>query len=64
MKAVKEEIKKAMIKYPNEVLEYGQGKTALLGLFVGEVMRNTYNIFEPNFVNKTVKEELDEKKYS
>lgn len=51
--------KEVMVKYPNKVLEYGQGKTALLGLFVGDVMKNTHNMFDPNFVNKIVKEELD-----
>lgn len=58
-KIIIKETRKVMVKHPSKVLEYGKGKTALLGLFVGEVMKNTMSMFEPKFVNNIVKNELD-----
>lgn len=51
--------KRAMVKHPNKVLEYSQGKKTLLGLFIHEVNHNTMGMFDPNFVYNVVKEELE-----
>lgn len=58
-KIIINEVKRAMVKHPNKVLEYCQGKKALLGLFVGEVMNKTMHMFDPNFVYSVVKKELE-----
>lgn len=48
-------------KFPEKVAEYQNGKTGLLGLFVGEVMKLGKGKFDPKLVNSTVKSKLDEK---
>lgn len=46
--------KDALAKYPEKVTEYKQGKTNLLGLFVGEVMKNGRGKADPRKVNEWV----------
>lgn len=49
----------ALEKYPSEVKLYKEGKSkSMLGLFVGEVMKNSKNAADPNLVKKTILEKL------
>ncbi|SHH50915.1 Asp-tRNA(Asn)/Glu-tRNA(Gln) amidotransferase subunit GatB [Thermosipho atlanticus] len=45
-------LKKLMEKYPDKVQEYKNGKTGLLGFFVGGVMRETKGKADPRKVNE------------
>lgn len=46
-------------KFPDKIAEYKNGKTGLLGLFVGEVMKLSKGKADPKVLNKLVKEALD-----
>lgn len=50
----------ALEKYPNKVDEYRSGKTGILGLFVGEVMKLSKGTADPKTVNQLVREKLEE----
>ena len=52
-------IEAAIAKYPDKVAAYKNGKTALLGLFMGEVMKAAKGKADPKTANKLVKEALD-----
>jgi aspartyl-tRNA(Asn)/glutamyl-tRNA(Gln) amidotransferase subunit B len=52
-------IKKAIEKYPEKVTEYKSGKTGLLGLFMGEVMKLSQGKADPKVANKYLREELE-----
>ena len=54
---LEDEVKKAIEKYPKAVAEYKNGKTAMIGLFAGEVMKNTRGTADPKQVVAMVKEE-------
>lgn len=49
----------ALDKYPDKIEEYKNGKTNLLGLFVGEVMRNSKGKADPRVVNAEIKKRLE-----
>jgi aspartyl-tRNA(Asn)/glutamyl-tRNA(Gln) amidotransferase subunit B len=52
-------IAEALAKYPDKVLEYKNGKTGVLGLFMGEVMKLSKGKADPKIANKLVKEALE-----
>jgi aspartyl-tRNA(Asn)/glutamyl-tRNA(Gln) amidotransferase subunit B len=49
----------ALAKFPDKIVEYRNGKTGLLGLFVGEVMKLSKGKADPKLLNKLVKEALE-----
>ena len=52
-------IRAALEKYPEKIKEYQQGKTGLLGLFMGEVMKNSQGKADPKLAAALVKEALE-----
>lgn len=54
--AIKELVQKVVDAHPNEVEAYKNGKTNLLGFFVGQVMKETKGRANPKTVNQLVKE--------
>lgn len=57
--ALQELVNQALAKYPEKITEYKNGKTALLGLFVGEVMKLGKGKADPKLANQLVKEALE-----
>ncbi len=57
--ALQELVDQALAKYPDKITEYKNGKTNLLGLFVGEVMKMGKGKADPKMANQLVKEALD-----
>lgn len=51
-------IDQVLAKFPEKVAEYKGGKTGLLGLFVGEVMKASKGKADPKLTNKLVQEKL------
>jgi len=51
-------IDEVLAKFPEKVAEYKGGKTGLLGLFVGEVMKASKGKADPKLTNKLVQEKL------
>ncbi|MBX7203626.1 MAG: Asp-tRNA(Asn)/Glu-tRNA(Gln) amidotransferase subunit GatB [Bacteroidia bacterium] len=56
---INEWVQQALLKYPEKVLEYRSGKTGLLGLFMGEVMKLSQGKADPKLANTLVKAALD-----
>jgi aspartyl-tRNA(Asn)/glutamyl-tRNA(Gln) amidotransferase subunit B len=54
-------IDEAIAKFPEKVIEYKAGKTSLVGLFMGEVMKLSKGKADPKIANKLVQETLDRK---
>lgn len=52
-------VEQAINKFPDKIAEYKNGKTGLLGLFVGEVMKLSKGKADPKLVNQLVKEMLE-----
>lgn len=52
--------KQALSKFPDKVTEYKAGKTSLLGLFMGEVMKLSKGKADPKIASELVKKLLDE----
>ncbi|MBK9283244.1 MAG: Asp-tRNA(Asn)/Glu-tRNA(Gln) amidotransferase subunit GatB [Sphingobacteriaceae bacterium] len=52
-------VNQAMEKYPEKITEYKNGKTGLLGLFVGEVMKLSKGKADPKVLNNLVKNYLE-----
>src|SRR6185312_432456 len=52
-------VAQAIAKYPEKVTEYKNGKTSLLGLFMGEVMKLSKGKADPKVANQMVKEALE-----
>jgi aspartyl-tRNA(Asn)/glutamyl-tRNA(Gln) amidotransferase subunit B len=52
-------VEKAIAKYPEKVTEYRNGKTGLLGLFMGEVMKMSQGKADPKIANELVKKALE-----
>ena len=52
-------VKQAIAKYPEKVIEYKSGKTSLLGLFMGEVMKLSKGKADPKVATEIVKQELE-----
>lgn len=51
-------INEVLAKYPEKVVEYKGGKTGLIGMFVGEVMKASKGKADPKVANKLVAEAL------
>lgn len=51
-------IKNVIEKHPEKVIEYKNGKTGLLGLFMGEIMKASNGKVDPKLVSKMLKKEL------
>lgn len=58
-KALQELVDQALAKYPEKITEYKSGKTNLLGLFVGEVMKLGKGKADPKMANQLVKQALE-----
>lgn len=58
--ALTEIVKQAIAKYPEKVVEYKNGKTNLLGLFMGEVMKLSKGKADPKIATGIVKELLEQ----
>jgi len=58
---INEIIDKTINKFPNKVLEYKNGNKNLLGLFMGEIMRESKGRFNPKIINNILKQKLEEK---
>jgi len=54
-------IDEAISRYPEKVVEYKSGKTSLVGLFMGEVMKLSKGKADPKLASKMVKDTLDNK---
>src|SRR5690554_482068 len=52
-------INTAIAKYPEKVAEYKSGKTGLMGLFMGEVMKASKGKADPKLASKLLKEKLE-----
>jgi len=52
--------KQALAKYPEKVAEYKAGKTSLIGLFMGEVMKLSKGKADPKLANELVQKLLNE----
>ncbi len=57
--AIRAAIEEVIAKNPNQVASYRGGKTALLGYFVGQVLKTTGGKANPALVNRLLKERLD-----
>ena len=57
--AIKEIVQKIVEANPNQVEAYKNGKTNLLGFFVGQVMKETKGRANPKTVNELVRQFLD-----
>ena len=57
--SLREYVQQAIAKYPEKVKEYKSGKTGLLGLFMGEVMKLSKGKADPKAANQIVKEVLE-----
>jgi aspartyl-tRNA(Asn)/glutamyl-tRNA(Gln) amidotransferase subunit B len=57
--ALNEAIETAIERNPNQLAQYRAGKTALLGYFVGQVMKATGGKANPALVNRLLKKRLD-----
>ena len=57
--SLRELAKQAIAKYPEKITEYKNGKTGLIGLFMGEVMKLSKGKADPKVANQIVKEILD-----
>ena len=57
--AIKEIVQKIVESHPNEVESYKNGKTNLLGFFVGQVMKETKGRANPKTVNELLRGFLD-----
>ncbi|NUM32010.1 MAG: Asp-tRNA(Asn)/Glu-tRNA(Gln) amidotransferase subunit GatB [Bacteroidetes bacterium] len=52
-------IETALNKYPQKINEYKSGKTGLLGLFMGEVMKLSGGKADPKIASKLIKDKLE-----
>ena len=57
--AIKEIVQKVVDSHPNEVEAYRNGKTNLLGFFVGQIMKETKGRANPKTVNEMLRGLLD-----
>lgn len=57
--ALESYIEQAIQKYPEKVNEYKSGKTGLLGLFMGEVMKLSKGKADPKTANELLKKKLE-----
>ena len=59
---IMKEVRKALDRYPEKILEYHRGKKGLIGLFMGEVMKSTHGKADPALANRLLLEELQKRK--
>jgi len=52
-------IDELIIQHPNEVKAFRNGKTKLLGFFVGQLMKRTKGKADPKLANKLLAEKLN-----
>jgi len=52
-------VNEALAKFPEKVIEYRNGKTGLLGLFMGEVMKLSHGKADPKLTSKLIIEKLN-----
>lgn len=52
-------VEEAVAKFPDKVEEYRNGKKGILGLFMGEVMRNSKGKADPNKTNELIRQVLE-----
>jgi aspartyl-tRNA(Asn)/glutamyl-tRNA(Gln) amidotransferase subunit B len=52
-------IEQAIARFPDKVAEYKSGKTGLVGLFMGEVMKLSQGKADPKKANQLVRDALD-----
>lgn len=52
-------IDKVLAKFPEKVQEYKAGKVGLLGMFVGEIMKETKGKADPKLLNQLVKQSIE-----
>jgi aspartyl-tRNA(Asn)/glutamyl-tRNA(Gln) amidotransferase subunit B len=52
-------VKEVISKYPDKVAEYKSGKTGLIGLFMGELMKLSKGKADPKVASKLIKDELE-----
>ena len=52
-------IDQLLIEYPKEVESFKNGKTKLLGFFVGQLMKLTKGKADPKLANKLLSEKLN-----
>ena len=52
-------VKECINKYPDKVAEYQSGKKGLLGLFMGEVMKESKGQADPKLASKLIQQELN-----
>ena len=52
-------IDELIIEYPKEVKSFKEGKTKLLGFFVGQLMKKTRGKADPKLANKLISEKLN-----
>jgi len=57
-KTIESLVDKVINKYPEKVDAYQNGNTNLLGLFMGEIMRETKGQFNPKAINEILKSKL------
>jgi aspartyl-tRNA(Asn)/glutamyl-tRNA(Gln) amidotransferase subunit B len=57
--AIVEFVKQAIAKYPEKVIEYKNGKTSLLGMFMGDVMKLSKGKADPKKATELLKDLLD-----
>ena len=57
-KTIESLVDKVLNKYPDKVHAYQNGNTNLLGLFMGEIMRETKGQFNPKAINEILKKKL------
>ncbi|MCB0480547.1 MAG: Asp-tRNA(Asn)/Glu-tRNA(Gln) amidotransferase subunit GatB [Flavobacteriales bacterium] len=57
--ALGEFVNQALAKFPEKVQEYKNGKTGLIGLFMGEVMKLSKGKADPKVASQLIKEKLE-----
>ena len=48
-----------LISNPDQVKQYHEGKTKVIGFFVGQIMKKTQGKGNPTVINRLLKEKLD-----
>ena len=56
--SIEQLVEQVMNKYPKKVKEYKNGNLNLLGLFMGEIMRETKGKLNPKTINQILKTKL------
>jgi aspartyl-tRNA(Asn)/glutamyl-tRNA(Gln) amidotransferase subunit B len=59
--AIEDEVRRILDANPSQVGQYKEGKTTLIGYFVGQVMKATKGAANPKVVNEILRRLLDER---